>query len=226
MLKCIKPDWPAPQQVKSYTTSRKFGSLVEEKNRKILIEELKLPSQPIWLKQVHGIKSVLAEPNNIDCEADASFTTQRGSVCVIMTADCLPVLFCDKAGKQIAAAHAGWRGLAAGVLENTLKNFNVASSEEILVWLGPAIGPDKFEVGDEVRDAFINDLPQAKVAFKTSRDGHWFADLYLLARQRLAEQGINNVYGGNFCTYTEIDRFYSFRHNKITGRMASLIWLV
>jgi YfiH family protein len=226
MLKYITPDWPAPPQVKSYTTTRNFGSLVEEENRKALIEDLNLPSKPIWLKQVHGIKNVLAKSDSINCEADASFSNQRGSVCVIMTADCLPVLFCDKAGKQIAAVHAGWRGLAAGVLENTLKNFNVASSSEILVWLGPAIGPEKFEVGDEVRDAFINYLPLAKQAFKANSDGHWLANLYLLARQRLAEQGINNVYGGNFCTYTDIDRFYSFRRNKITGRMASLIWLI
>jgi YfiH family protein len=226
MLKCITPDWPAPPQVKSCTTTRDFGSLVEDINRKALIEELNLPSKPIWLKQVHGITNVRSEPDNIDCEADASFSNQSGSVCVIMTADCLPVLFCDKAGKQIAAVHAGWRGLAAGVLEETLKNFNVASPEEILVWLGPAIGPEKFEVGDEVRDAFIKHLPEAEQAFKASSDGHWFADLYLLARQRLAAQAVNNVYGGNFCTYTDIDRFYSFRRNKITGRMASLIWLV
>jgi YfiH family protein len=226
MLKCITPDWPAPPQVKSCTTTRNFGSLVEEVNRKALIEELNLPSKPIWLKQVHGITNVRSEPDNLNCEADASFSNQCGSVCVIMTADCLPVLFCDKAGKQIAAAHAGWRGLAAGVLEETLKKFNVASPEDILVWLGPAIGPEKFEVGDEVRNAFIQHLPEAKQAFKAGNDGHYFADLYLLARQRLAAQGVNNVYGGNFCTYTDSDRFYSFRRNKITGRMASLIWLV
>lgn len=226
MLKCITPDWPAPPQVKSCTTTRNFGSLVEEVNRKALIEELNLPSKPIWLKQVHGITNVRSEPENLNCEADASFSNQCGSVCVIMTADCLPVLFCDKAGKQIAAAHAGWRGLAAGVLEETLKKFNVASPEDILVWLGPAIGPEKFEVGDEVRDAFIQYLPEAKQAFKAGNDGHYLADLYLLARQRLAAQGVNNVYGGNFCTYTDSDRFYSFRRNKITGRMASLIWLV
>jgi len=226
MLKCITPDWPAPPQVKSCTTTRDFGSLVEDINRKTLIEQLNLPSKPIWLKQVHGIRNVQAEPDNVDCEADASFSNKPNSVCVIMTADCLPVLFCDKAGKQIAAVHAGWRGLAAGVLEETLKNFNVASPEDILVWLGPAIGPEKFEVGDEVRDVFIKHLPEAEQAFKASRDGHWLADLYLLARQRLAAQAVNHVYGGNFCTYTDIDRFYSFRRNKITGRMASLIWLM
>jgi len=164
MLKCITPDWPAPPQVKSCTTTRDFGSLVEDINRKTLIEQLNLPSKPIWLKQVHGIRNVQAEPDNVDCEADASFSNKPNSVCVIMTADCLPVLFCDKAGKQIAAVHAGWRGLAAGVLEETLKNFNVASPEDILVWLGPAIGPEKFEVGDEVRDVFIKHLPEAEQA--------------------------------------------------------------
>lgn len=238
----ISPNWQAPPQVKAYTTTSHGGysqppyngfNLAEHvgdeaqavaANRAALIETLKLPSEPIWLKQVHGIQVVTANPDNANCTADAAFATAPGQVCVVLTADCLPVLFCDQAGTCVAAAHAGWRGLAGGVLEATLQHLDLPA-QEILVWLGPAIGPEVFEVGEEVRDAFMAFLPQAAKAFKPSRDGHFKADLYLLARQRLAHRGITAVYGGDFCTYTEKERFYSYRRNKVTGRMASLIWL-
>ena len=242
MLEFITPNWQAPPQVKAYTTTR-HGNYSQAPyngfnladhvgdnpqavaaNRAALIETIKLPSEPLWLKQVHGIQVVTANPDNANCTADAAFTTAPGQVCVVMTADCLPVLFCDRAVTCVAAAHAGWRGLADGILEATLQHLDLPA-QEILVWLGPAIGPEAFEVGEEVRDACIAFLPQAAKAFKPSRDGHFKADLYLLARQRLAHQGITAVYGGSFCTYTEKERFYSYRRDNVTGRMASLIWL-
>ena len=241
MLKFITPNWPAPPQVRAYTTTRYGGcsappfdgfNLADHvgdeagavaANRTALIKTLKLPSEPVWLKQVHGIQTLSANHNNTNCVADAALATEYGQVCVVLTADCLPVLFCDRAGEKVAAAHAGWRGLAGGVLEATVQHLDVPASD-ILVWLGPAIGPYAFEVGDEVREAFLDFSPQAASAFKPSRDGHWLADLYLLARQRLAQQGIMAVYGGGFCTYTEIERFYSYRRDKITGRLATLIY--
>jgi len=241
MLKFITPNWPAPPQVRAYTTTRYGGysappfdgfNLADHvgdeagavaANRAALIKTLKLPSEPVWLKQVHGIQTLIANHDNTNCVADATLATECGQVCVVLTADCLPVLFCDRAGEKVAAAHAGWRGLAGGVLEATLQHLDVPASD-ILVWLGPAIGPYAFEVGDEVRDVFLDFSPQAASAFKPSRDGHWLADLYLLARQRLAQQGIMAVYGGGFCTYTEIERFYSYRRDKITGRLATLIY--
>lgn len=242
MLELITPDWTAPATVRAYTTTRQGGyshapydgfNLAEHvgdnpervaQNRALLRAELQLPSEPIWLQQVHGIETVPAIAKNANGCADAVYTTQPGQVCVIMTADCLPVIFCDKAGTQVAAAHAGWRGLAAGVLEQTVRALTVPS-EAILVWLGPAIGADVFEVGDEVRDIFITHSPEAAQAFRPSRPHHWFADLYLLARQRLQRLGIQAIYGGQFCTYSEATRFYSYRRDHVTGRMATLIWL-
>lgn len=193
-------------------------------NRAQLQHMLALPNEPLWLEQVHGIEVITIDQNPQSLSADAAYTELPGQVCVVLTADCLPVLFCDRAGRRVAAAHAGWRGLVNGVLEATVSQFALPP-ERIYVWLGPAIGPQAFEVGDEVRDAFIQVLPQAQAAFQpTSRPHHWLADLYLLARQRLLHQGITAVYGGQFCTYTDPQRFYSYRRESITGRMASLIW--
>ena len=240
MLKLITPNWTAPPNVKAYTTTRKggdsqspysslnLGDHVGDDPKAVAANRATLrqllPSEPAWLKQVHSIKIVTADPNASNCSADASITTELNKVCVVLTADCLPVLFCDRAGTTIAAVHAGWRGLAGGILEATLQRFNKAP-EDILVWLGPAIGPQDFEVGEEVRDSFTDYLPEATKAFKANRENHWLADLYLLARQRLAHHGVTNVFGGEFCTYTNAENFYSYRRDKITGRMASLIWL-
>ncbi len=242
MLKFITPNWFAPAQVKAYTTTRQGGyslspydgfNLADHvgddakavgANRAALIQTLNLPCQPVWLKQVHGNQIVSANTDNTHCAADATFTTVPKHVCVVLTADCLPVLFCDRAGTCVAAVHAGWRGLAGGILETTLQRLNL-SAQEILVWLGPAIGPQAFEVGNEVREAFMDFLPQAKNAFKPRRQDHWLGDLYLLARQRLAHQGVTAVFGGDYCTYTDAERFYSYRRNKVTGRIASFIWL-
>ena len=235
----ITPNWPAPPQIKAYTTTRKAGhsqipyssfNLATHvgddmktvlANRATLKKSLLLPSEPIWLEQTHSIKTVNAIPTNINYQADASYTNTIGQVCVILTADCMPVLFCDRKGTKVAAIHAGWRGLANGILEEVLQHFTT----EVLVWLGPAIGPQKFEVGEEVYKIFTDFLPQAAEAFKLIDNKHWLADLYLLARQRLANQGVTSVFGGNFCTYSEPERFYSYRRDKVTGRMASLIWL-
>jgi YfiH family protein len=192
-------------------------------NRSRLAAALHLPSEPLWLTQVHGTVISSAD-NGLGCEADGSYADRPGVVCAVLTADCLPVLLCDRGGNEVAAVHAGWRGLANGVIEAALDRFR-ASPGEILAWLGPAIGPDAFEVGDEVREAFLADDRAAEAAFRPARPGHWLADLYALARLRLARRGVKAVSGGGFCTLSDAGRFYSFRREPVTGRMASLIWI-
>ncbi len=237
------PDWPAPARVRSASSTRQggvsqppFGSLnlalhvgdrVTDvmRNRQRLVEKLALPGEPHWLNQLHGVTVVDLDdaPGELP-DADASTTCAANTVCAVLTADCLPVLFCDRAGTQVAAVHAGWRGLAAGILEAAVAAF-AAPPEEILAWLGPAIGPQAFEVGDEVRHAFCDVDPAAVEAFTAARPGHWRADLYHLARQRLARVDVGGVYGAGRCTFSEPDDFYSFRRDSSTGRMASIIWL-
>lgn len=233
------PDWPAPAGVKACVTTRAGGVSLAPfdsfnlgdhvgdnpeavaENRRRLTDHFSI--QPAWLKQVHGIAVAHADPN-ITATADASWTTTPGIACAAMTADCLPALFCDRAGTRVAAAHAGWRGLAAGVLEATLESLAVPP-EDVLVWLGPAIGPQAFEVGPEVRETFVQQLPEAAKAFVLSQNaGKFMADIYELARLRLAVRGVTAVYGGGFCTVTD-PRFFSYRRNPRTGRFASLIWL-
>jgi YfiH family protein len=190
-------------------------------NRRRLTDHFAI--QPVWLKQVHGIAVAHADPS-LTATADASWTATPGIACTAMTADCLPALFCDRAGTRVAAAHAGWRGLAAGVLEATLDSLAVPP-EEVLVWLGPAIGPQAFEVGPEVRETFVEQLPEAAKAFVPSANaGKFLADIYELARLRLAARGVTAVYGGGFCTVTD-PRFFSYRRRPRTGRFASLVWL-
>jgi len=235
----LLPDWPAPARVKACVTTREGGvslapfdslnlgdhvgdepSAVAE-NRRRLTDRFAM--RPAWLQQVHGIDAVEADPARV-VVADASWTATPGIACTAMTADCLPVLFCDRAGSRVAAAHAGWRGLANGVLEATLDRLEVPA-EEVLAWLGPAIGPQAFEVGPEVREAFIAHLPEAQQAFMPSHNaGKFLADIYALARLRLAARGVTAVYGGGLCTVTD-PRFFSYRRNARTGRFASLIWL-
>ena len=185
-----------------------------------------LPAEPRWLTQVHGTRVVRLEPGGVEgLEADASFTTEPGVVCVVKSADCLPVLFCDDAGTVVAAAHAGWRGLAAGILEATVRALP-ARPESLLAWLGAAIGPASFEVGPEVRDAFVAVDPQAAGAFAPGpRPGKYLADLYRLGRQRLARAGVARVSGGGRDTLREPDAFYSFRREGRCGRMAAMAWL-
>jgi hypothetical protein len=186
-----------------------------------------LPSEPAWLSQVHGATVVdAAMVSDAPPEADACISTVSGVVCAIQTADCLPVLFCDVGGKVVGAAHAGWRGLAAGVLENTLKRMRDAGAGDIVAWMGPAIGPERFEVGSDVLTAFAERDADMRQAFRpAAQPGKYLADIYSLARMVLSKAGVNQVFGGGLCTVSDARRFYSYRRDKTTGRMASLIWL-
>ena len=196
-----------------------------EKNRALLRAQLNLPAEPLWLQQVHGTTVLNAANAATNVSADAAFTNQNNVVCAVLTADCLPVFFCTEDGSAIAVAHAGWRGLAAGILQITAKSMN-ANPEKIICWLGPAIGPKVFEVGSEVREAFIAEQSASAAAFVPTSENHWLADIYALARIKLGSVGITQVSGGDECTYTDAERFYSYRRDGITGRMASLIWKV
>jgi YfiH family protein len=233
------PDWPAPAGIKSCVTTRgggvslapfdsfNLGDHVDDDPEAVAANRLRLTSQldiqAAWLKQVHGVVVAEADPTQV-VEADASWTATPAIACTIMTADCLPALFCDRAGTRVAAAHAGWRGLAAGVLEAAADSLQVAP-DQILVWLGPAIGQASFEVGGEVREAFIGTHPQTDAAFIPGKNpGRFMADIYALARLRLAARGITAVYGGGFDTVTD-PRFYSYRQSARNGRFASLIWI-
>ncbi|NMX61523.1 peptidoglycan editing factor PgeF [Pseudomonas sp. WS 5079] len=233
------PDWPAPAGVKACVTTRaggvslapfdslNLGDHVEDSPAAVLENRRRLTAafdiQPAWLRQVHGVVVVNADPGQI-AEADGSWTETPGVACTAMTADCLPALFCNKAGTRVAAAHAGWRGLAAGVLEAAADSLGAVPAD-VLVWLGPAIGPKAFEVGPEVREAFMQQHPQTAQAFVPSHNpGKFLADIYQLARLRLAARGITAVYGGGLCTVTD-PRFFSYRRSPRTGRFASLIWL-
>ena len=238
----IVPDWPVTAAVRAVTTTRQGGvskgsyasmnpanhvdddPAAVSANRKILQQALGLPAQPLWLQQVHGTTVVNAAAASGTTQADAAYSTQAGVVCAVLTADCLPVLLADSSGRCVAAVHAGWRGLLAGVIEQAVSAMGHPAGD-LLAWLGPAIGPAAFQVGDEVRAAFVARDALAAGAFRQEVDGKWLADLYLLARQRLAGCGVNTVYGGGYCSYTDAERFYSYRRDGTTGRMATLIWL-
>lgn len=239
MLEPIVPGWPAPANVQSLVTTRQGGvsegtygglnlaghvgdsPVAVAANR----QELRrlLPAMPLWLNQVHGTRCVPADAAWQGIEADASATQVPGVVCAVLTADCLPVLLCDDAGTAVAAVHAGWRGLAAGVIEAAVGAMGVPAPR-LLAWLGPAIGPDAYEVGAEVKAAFTGQDPGAAAAFRAHGD-KWLCDLYTLARRRLAAIGVERIFGGGLCTFHEPERFYSYRRDGHTGRMASLIWL-
>ncbi len=240
-LVVIRPDWPAPENVVAIATTRHGGvskaphdslNLGENsgddpnavaENRCRLERALDLPSTPRWLKQVHGTVAVDAAATGGLAEADASFTTQAKVVCSVLSADCLPVLFCDKQGRCVAAAHAGWRGLLAGLLEQTVRQLPV-HQQELLAWLGPAIGPEAFEVGSEVRADFIRHDRRSQACFQPSPGGRWLADIYALAKQRLVAVGVGEVFGGEHCTAKQA-QFFSYRRDGVTGRQASLIYL-
>ena len=237
----IVPDWPAPSQVHALITTRAGGVSVGPyasmnpadhvgdeiesvvRNRDLL--RVALPNTPHWLKQVHSarVHSIEGTAQGVP-EADASVTRLPNEVCVVLTADCLPVLFCAADGAEVGVAHAGWRGLESGILEHTVHAMRTPG-EQLLAYLGPAIGPAAFEVGAEVREAFMRTDPQAAQAFQTTHiPGKYLADIYQLARQRLARVGLTQVFGGGLCTYADAQRFYSYRRDGATGRMASLIW--
>ena len=239
----IRPDWSAPASVTACVTTRRGGYSSDpyaslnlgnhvgddpecvQRNREHLVKVLELPSAPKWLNQVHGTTVLDAAQIEPGADADASFSREPGVVCAIMTADCLPVFFSDNQGREVAVAHAGWRGLAAGVLEATVDAMST-SPTQIMAWLGPAIGPEQFEVGDEVRAVFSKENPAATQAFKSSPNGRWLADIYTLARLRLEQAGVKSISGGGLCTFSDTRNFYSYRRGgHQSGRMVSLIWV-
>lgn len=246
-MQLITPSWPAPENIQAYTTTREngyspapfnslnFGNFVDDselnikKNRQQLNEFLRLPTEPIWLKQVHSNRVI-----NIDQhlpsptpEADAAIATITNKICVVTTADCLPILICNRQGTKVAAVHAGWRGIAHGVIENTIKELR-EESHHLMAWLGPAIGPTVFEVSEDVLNTFLTDDPDSAHAFVIKEDnpGKWLANIFVLAKLRLNKLGLSKIYGGDHCTYTDEKKFYSYRRDQgKTGRMATLIWL-
>ncbi|WP_278809644.1 purine nucleoside phosphorylase YfiH [Obesumbacterium proteus] len=238
----ITPLWPAPNNVVAFNTTRKGGvsaqpydalnlgthvgddGTVVAENRRRLKDIIAAPTEPFWLEQVHGTRVLRLDENSdrADNQADASYTNIAGQVCAVMTADCLPVLFCNRQGTEVAAAHAGWRGLCDGVLEQTLACFD-SSPEDILAWFGPAIGPTAFEVGGEVRAKFIEQDADAEQAF-TEHGEKYLADIYQLARLRLRRAGVQTISGGDLCTVSDKSRFFSYRREPVTGRMAAMIW--
>lgn len=238
-LAFITPDWPAPANVKALQTTRNggvsmgvyaslnLGDHVKDQpqhvaaNRQLL--STYLPSEPVWLNQVHGVRVIDAALSSCLESADASFTARKQVVCVTMTADCLPVLLCDQNGTVVAAIHAGWRSLCDGIIEATIAAMPVPANQ-LMAWLGPAIGPEAFEVGSEVRAQFMAQDAQAESAFAAKGD-KWLGDLYTIARQRLQTLGVTQIYGGGRCTFSEPENFFSFRRDGDTGRMGCFIWL-
>jgi polyphenol oxidase len=242
----LVPDWPAPANIHAATTLRTGGVSKEPylslnpathvndlkecvlQNRKIIRDMLSLPAEPVWLDQIHSNHIIKAEIGNTPQQADASYSFESGVVCAVMTADCLPLLICSKDGQKIAAIHAGWRGLLTGVIANSISEIAsktpITKCTELLIWLGPAIGAKCFEVGTEVFDAFMNKSNLYEKAFKKQHNSKYLADIYQLARIELNTLGISNIYGGTYCTMTDNERFFSYRRDNQTGRMATLIW--
>ncbi len=237
----ILPNWNAPENVKACSSTRRGGyssgpyqglnlgmhvgddPQVVQRNRQRIIEQMSMPAAPVWLNQTHSTDVVsLTEPAAQAIDADGSFTRHKNIVCCVMTADCLPVLLCDKQGTQVAAVHAGWRGLAGGILERAVARF----SGEVMAWIGPAIGPTAFEVGADVVEAFCSFDSQAQLAFiPRATSGKWLADMNVLATQRLNSAGVESVFSSQLCTFSNADDFYSYRRDGVTGRQASFIWL-
>ncbi|MBV1898404.1 MAG: peptidoglycan editing factor PgeF [Cycloclasticus sp.] len=242
-MRFIEPSWPAPKNVRALTTCRSGGvsqtpystfnlathvgddaqAVID--NRALLSDELNLQAKPVWLSQVHGTTIVeLDQLQKGPCiEADGSICRSDAFVCTVMTADCLPVLLCTEDGSAVAAVHVGWRGLLAGIIEQAVAQ--LAAAEKIMAWLGPAIGPACFEVGSEVKNAFVNKSLVMQQGFRQLNADHHLADLYALARMSLLQCGVKRIYGGEYCTYNQPDKFFSYRREPTTGRMASLIWL-
>jgi len=240
-IEFIAPDWPAPANVRAAMTTRmggvsagRYASLnlathvgddpaAVAENRRRLRAALALPAEPAWLTQVHG-RDVARLPGPMPASADAAVTFDKGTVCAVLVADCLPVLLAGRRGDCVGIAHAGWRGLAAGVIEATVAAL-AAGPGELLAWLGPCIGPQAFEVGPEVREAFVAHDAAAARDFRAGHAGKFFADLPSLARRRLEACGVSEIHGGGLCTHADPARFFSYRRDGETGRMAALIWL-
>ena len=241
-MKTITPTWNAPKNIRALTTTRTEGAsqnayasfnlgdhvgddpAAVRANREALRKNLALPSEPVWLKQVHGTNIVNAATAQMGATADGAWTDQRGVVLAIMTADCLPIFLSDRGGTKIALVHAGWRGLAAGVVEAGVNALKIPGAEAV-AYLGPGIGQDAYEVGDDVRDVFVAKDPAAASAFRQTEQGKWLADMYALARLRLRVLGVTDITGGDHCTFREAELFYSYRRDGATGRMVSLLWL-
>lgn len=239
-LEFLIPDWSAPPNVRALVTTRRGGASrgpyaslnladhVGDDPQAVAINRARLrahlPADPVWLRQVHGTRCIDAAAATPGSEADAAYACRTGIVCAVLTADCLPILLCDHDGTRVAAIHAGWRGLAAGIIEETVATLGVPAAS-LLAWLGPAIGPGRFEVGAEVRTRFLASDAGAAEAFVPAGDGKWRADLYRLATRRLTALGVCRPAGGDFCTAGDAERFFSYRRDGVTGRMASLIWL-
>ena len=238
----LTPDWPTPNHGRAFTTTRAQGhsqtpfnefnlaNYVEDDPEAVsanvneLTNELDLPETPRWLHQVHGTTALRAEACTNSPDADASFTTQRNTVCVVMTADCLPILLCNRSGTEVAAIHAGWKGLLAGVIDSSIEALS-SSPDDLLAWMGPALGPKHFAVGDDVRADFINRHPDNLKGF-TQQKTRWHLDFYKIATMNLQRCGVTHIYGGEHCTFAEDNDFFSYRRdNGLTGRMASLIWI-
>jgi YfiH family protein len=241
-MKIITPNWPAPSNIHAFTTTRQGGYSLSpydsfnlgdhvgddeqavQKNRNLLKVVQALPNEPAWLSQYHSTRAVRIDDAYQICSADASYTTEINKVCVVLTADCLPLLVCNQEGSEIAAIHAGWRGLADGVIESTIEKL-LSDSKDLLVWLGPAASGAVYEVGSEVRDLFLQEDSKAETGFTETKPNRYLMDIYHLARQRLYNLGINAIYGGEHCTISQEALFYSYRRDGATGRMASLIWI-
>ena len=226
----IVPDWPVPARdhlrafarVRALVTTRALGDMKSVEGRARLRQQL--PGEPRWLKQVHGISVVDAATSVVGTVADAAYARDPGVVCAVTAADCMPVLFAHDGGEVVGIAHAGWRGLSAGVIEATVAAMTLSPSGT-LAWLGPAIGPGVYEIGEEVRAAFVDRDARAAAAFRPTRPGHWNLDLYAVARQRLAALGVARIFGGGFCTASDSARFFSYRRNGSSERMAAAIWI-
>ena len=238
IVKTLIPEWPAASSVNAVSTLRSGGTSTREytglnladhvgddpacvaENRRLLQQSLGLRQAPIWLSQVHGNRVIHSREESR--EADGVWTDEADTSCAVMTADCLPILLCDRRGSKVAAIHAGWRGLVGGIVHSAVAALRC---EDLMAWLGPAIGPDAFEVGEDVRTAFVDKSPAAIAGFRQNDLGRWLADIYTLARLDLKTCGVDEIYGGGLCTFTDSCRFFSYRRDGQTGRMATLIWL-
>jgi len=241
MIEAIEPQWEAPAGIRACCTTRVGGLSIspfdsfnlalhvgdDEKrvmqNRRHLRQALDLPAAPSWMRQTHGTDTIILE-QDISRNADAAITREAGKVAVVMTADCLPILLCDQAGTEVAVVHAGWRGLQAGVIQSALAKM-ISSNDQLIAWIGPGISQACFEVGEEVRSAFIDSFLAAQDYFQAHRPGHWLCDLGGLAEEVLKQQGVNRVHRDPHCSFRDAELFYSYRRNAITGRMATLIWI-
>jgi len=241
-LHWIPADWPAPEHIHAGTTTRiggfshgtytamnlatHTGDNAEHvfRNRLLLRELLSLPAEPLWLEQIHSNKVINLAAGHINQPADGAYTNQQNQICVVLTADCLPLLLCNTAGTEIAAIHIGWRGFSNNIITNALNTFSV-KPQDLLAWTGPCISANHYEVGERVRTACLQVIDDPGVGFIPGRPGHWFADMQQLVRHQLLSAGIKEIYGGEYCTYTGLQHFYSYRRDGITGRIASLIWM-